>query len=68
MKQTFNANLLVCRTSYTQFLCFVTVVVFPPDGGLYNKDRLGLITVMLACEAMRMHKQIKTRCRVYTHI
>ncbi len=41
-------------------------VVFLQERGLYNKDRLGLISVMLACQPMRMHKQIKTRCRIYT--
>ncbi len=32
-------------------------VVFLPDGGLYNKDRLGLITEALVCQALRMHRQ-----------
>ncbi len=48
------------------FLC--RIVVFLPDGGLYNKDRLGLIPMTLVCHAMRMHKQIKTRRRVSTYL
>ncbi len=38
-------------------------VVFLAGGGLYNKVRLDFV-----CQAMRMHKQIKTRCRVYTYL
>ncbi len=37
------------------------LVVFLPDW-------LKLITVILACQAVRIHKQIRTRCRVHTYL
>ncbi len=37
------------------------LVVFLPDW-------LKLTTVILACQTVRMHKQIRTRCRVHTYL
>ncbi len=58
MKQMFLSALSNDQigTHFVDCNLYQTICCVPAGRGLYNKDRSGLITVMLACQAMRMYK------------